>query len=85
MNKQLTAILALSGFIFSAGAQAAQEPLVPNAHSFIDADQPGIVYNGHEYKYDILSGATVQPSRPFSGPSTTFTISFGSFVLGLKA
>lgn len=26
MNKQLAAILALSGFIFSAGAQSAQQP-----------------------------------------------------------
>lgn len=39
----------------------------PNAHSFIDADKEGIAYNGHVYDYDILSGATVQPSRPFSG------------------
>ena len=67
MSKQLAAILALSGFIFSTGVQSAQQPPVANANSFIDADKSGIVYNGHEYKYDILSGATVQPSRPFSG------------------
>ncbi len=37
--------------------------LQPNHYSFVDKKAKGIVYNGHHYDYDTLSGATVIPSR----------------------
>lgn len=64
----MTRLAVLSAAIcFALGSVAHAGSLEPNANSFINADKEGIAYNGHVYDYDILSGATVQPSRPFSG------------------
>ncbi|RRD64367.1 hypothetical protein [Fretibacterium sp. OH1220_COT-178] len=42
---------------------AAEQPLEINGSSYIDRESDAVVVNGHVFSYDVMSGATVLPSR----------------------
>ncbi|MDO4787376.1 MAG: hypothetical protein Q4A13_10575, partial [Fretibacterium sp.] len=46
---------------------AAEQPLEINGSSYIDRESDAVVINGHVFSYDVMSGATVLPSRTAGG------------------
>ena len=49
------------------GSSAADRPLEVNGSSYVDLESDAVVINGHVFSYDVMSGATVLPSRTASG------------------
>ena len=45
------------------GSDAADGSLQVNGSSYVDLESDAVVINGHVFSYDVMSGATVLPSR----------------------
>lgn len=63
---------AIALFAFAVGTLpgelwAAEQPVEINGSSYIDRESDAVVINGHVFSYDVMSGATVLPSRTASG------------------
>lgn len=66
--KKISALLFAS--VLLAGCTTNSSGLKANEYSVIDQTSDKVIYNGHEYDYDITSGATVLPSRKADGQQT---------------